>query len=125
MEWLSALITGFCGIVTTVITVRGVQAEKKAKKAEEEAAAKKAQAEAEEEERRRRAETMEHGMQAILRYMLIERYNHYRDKGYIPIYALETLNSMFTVYHKMGWNSIATDLMDDLKQLPHEPAGKQ
>ncbi len=114
MEWLSALITGLCTIAVAVITVRGARAEKRAKAAEAERAAQRA-----------RAETMEHGMQAILRYMLIERYNHYRDKGYIPIYALETLNSMFTVYHAMGWNSIATDLMDDLKQLPHEPAGKQ
>ena len=59
------------------------------------------------------------GIQALLRNGIIEQYNKYMDKKYIPIYALDNVEAMYKQYHALGGNGTITELYEDLKQLPH------
>lgn len=59
------------------------------------------------------------GIQALLRNGIIEQYNKYMDKKYIPIYAMDNVEAMYKQYHALGGNGTITELYEDLKQLPH------
>jgi ribonucleotide monophosphatase NagD (HAD superfamily) len=59
------------------------------------------------------------GMQAMLRDRIIEQYNKYMDKGYIPIYAMENVTAMYKEYHALGGNGTITQLYEELLELPH------
>lgn len=63
------------------------------------------------------------GMQALLRNGIIDSYNSYMEKGYIPIYALENVLAMYEPYHLLGGNGTVTKLVDTLKTLPTEMKG--
>lgn len=58
------------------------------------------------------------GMQAQLRNSIIDQYNKYLDKGYMPIYALENVQAMYVQYHALGGNGTITHLVEELKELP-------
>jgi hypothetical protein len=58
------------------------------------------------------------GMQAMLRNSIIEQYNKYIDKEFIPIYALENVTAMYTQYHALGGNGTITHLYEELLELP-------
>lgn len=58
------------------------------------------------------------GMQAILRNEIIEQYNKYVERGYIPIYALDNVEIMYNQYHALGGNGTVTHLFEELKELP-------
>jgi hypothetical protein len=58
------------------------------------------------------------GLQAMLRNSIIEQYNKYIDKEYIPIYALDNVTAMYTQYHALGGNGTITELYLKLKELP-------
>lgn len=60
------------------------------------------------------------GIQALLRDRIIQSYNHYQEKGYCPIYALENINALYTQYHALGGNGTVTELVDRLKDMPSE-----
>jgi len=59
------------------------------------------------------------GMQAMLRNGIIEQYNKYMEKGYIPIYAMENVTAMYKEYHALGGNGTITELYKELLELPH------
>lgn len=59
------------------------------------------------------------GIQALLRNGIIEQYNKYMDKKYIPIYAMDNVEAMYKQYHALGGNGTITELYEDLKELPH------
>ncbi len=60
------------------------------------------------------------GLQALLRDRIIQAYNHYVDgKGWIPIYALESINACFKSYEALGENGVINGLMDQLNDLPN------
>lgn len=61
------------------------------------------------------------GVQALLRDRIIQAYNHYHEKGYCPIYALENVQSMYTQYHALGGNGTITELVERMKEMPSEP----
>lgn len=63
------------------------------------------------------------GLQALLRDRIIQAYNHYVDeKGWIPIYALESINACYKSYEALGENGVINGLMDQLNDLPnYEP----
>ncbi|MEG2782201.1 MAG: hypothetical protein RR911_05900 [Oscillospiraceae bacterium] len=69
----------------------------------------------------KRLELVENGVQALLRDSIIKSYNHYTDKGYCPIYALESLTKMYDEYHALGGNGTVTKLINEIKELPTEP----
>jgi hypothetical protein len=58
------------------------------------------------------------GMQAMLRNSIIDKYNHYTEQGFIPIYGLENVTSMYDQYHELGGNGTITRLYNELKELP-------
>lgn len=58
------------------------------------------------------------GIQALLRDRIIQAYNHYSEKGFIPIYALENVEEMYTQYHNLGGNGVITELVDKIHKLP-------
>jgi cell division protein FtsL len=60
------------------------------------------------------------GIQALLRDRIIQSYNHYMERGYCPIYAMENVNALYVQYHALGGNGTITELMEKLKELPTE-----
>lgn len=60
------------------------------------------------------------GIQALLKDRIIQSYNHYMEKGYCPINALENINTLYKQYHALGGNETVTDLVERLKDLPTE-----
>jgi hypothetical protein len=60
------------------------------------------------------------GMQAMLRDGIINQYNKYIERDYIPIYALENVTAMYEQYHALGGNGTITQLYVELKELSHK-----
>lgn len=64
------------------------------------------------------------GVQALLRDRIIQAYNHYTEKGWMPIYARDSLNACYNSYEALGENGVIDDLMKQLRALPnHEMEG--
>lgn len=61
------------------------------------------------------------GVQSLLRESIVANYNSYTDKGYCPIYAKESLKNVYSAYHNLGGNDVATQLYNKLLELPTEP----
>lgn len=60
------------------------------------------------------------GVQALLRDRIIQAYNHYvKDKGFIPIYAKESINACYKSYEALGENGVINDLMEQINDLPN------
>ena len=67
---------------------------------------------------------LKEGMQALLRDRIIQAYNHYSDKGWIPIYAMESVEACYKSYEELGQNGVIDNLMKQLRALPnHETEG--
>lgn len=62
----------------------------------------------------------EKGVQALLRNEIIKTYNHYMDKGYLPIHECDNVMHMFEQYEKLGGNGTVPGLVEKLKRLPTE-----
>lgn len=58
------------------------------------------------------------GMQAMLRNSIIDKYNHYTEQKFIPIYGLDNITAMYEQYHALGGNGTITRLYEELKELP-------
>lgn len=58
------------------------------------------------------------GVRSLLRKEIIDDYNTYMDKEYIPIYALENTLDMYNSYHRLGGNGTCTKIVEELKKLP-------
>lgn len=61
------------------------------------------------------------GVQSLLRDSIVENYNKYTDRGYCPIYAKESIKKVYTAYHNLGGNDVATELYHKLLAMPEEP----
>ncbi|WP_405379554.1 hypothetical protein [Phascolarctobacterium sp.] len=60
------------------------------------------------------------GVQALLRDRIIQAYNHYvTEKGWIPIYAKESIDACYSSYEDLGNNGVIDDLMRQINQLPN------
>ena len=74
------------------------------------------------EEQRKENEALKAGVQALLRDRIIQAYNHYQDKGWIPIYAMQSIESCYRSYEELGENGVIDNLMRQLRELSnHEP----
>lgn len=63
---------------------------------------------------------LKEGLQSLLRDRIIQAYNHYvKDKGWIPIYAKESINACYKSYEALGENGVINDLMEQLNDLPN------
>ncbi len=58
------------------------------------------------------------GVQALLRAQMIEYYNHYRAKGYSPLYARESFENCWIQYEKLGKNGVMLDIRVKFMALP-------
>lgn len=125
MEWIPPLITGLCTVVVALIEARAAKDRRKEKVSAEELEKKEKAAEAEKQAQKQKMEAMELGVQSLLRDRIIERYNHYTEQKHIPIYGMENVTKMYESYHALGGNGTITELVNDLKELPHETAEKE
>lgn len=63
------------------------------------------------------------GVQSLLRESIVENYNKYTDRSYCPIYAKESIKKVYTAYHNLGGNDVATELYHKLLAMPEEKEG--
>lgn len=63
------------------------------------------------------------GVQALLRNLLLDKYNEYTEKGYAPIYARENFENMWIQYHNLGKNGVMDDIHAKFMELPTEKKG--
>ena len=68
----------------------------------------------------KKTESVQLGIQALLRDRLYSEYNHYNDKGYAPIYARENFENMYKQYHTLGANGVMDDVYKKFMALPLE-----
>lgn len=66
-----------------------------------------------------RTEQLEAGVQCLLRAEIIRSHEKYVERGSCPIYAREALTRAYKAYHALGGNDIATDLYNELMELPN------
>lgn len=61
------------------------------------------------------------GVQSLLRESIVDNYNKYTDWEYCPIYAKESIKKVYTAYHDLGGNDVATELYHKLLAMSEEP----
>jgi hypothetical protein len=60
------------------------------------------------------------GIQVLLRDRIVQCYNHYMEKGFCPIYAMDNINALYSQYHALGGNGTITELVERLRDMPTE-----
>ena len=68
----------------------------------------------------KKTESVQLGIQALLRDRLYHTYMKYTEKGYAPIYARENLENMYQQYHTLGANGVMDDVYKKFMALPLE-----
>ena len=58
------------------------------------------------------------GVMALLRDRIIQSCNHYREKGFCPMYALENIEALHKEYKALGGNGAVTTLVEEMHRLP-------
>lgn len=71
-------------------------------------------------QKKKENEALKAGVQALLRDRIIQAYNHYMDKEYIPIYALESIEACYKSYEELGENGVIDGLMEQIRELPNK-----
>lgn len=69
---------------------------------------------------RAKNEAIAEGVKSLLRESIVDNYNKYTDRGYMPIYAKESLRSAYAAYHNLGGNDVATELYTKLLRMKEE-----
>ena len=67
-----------------------------------------------------KTESVQLGVQALLRDRLYSTYLKYAEKGYAPIYARENFDNMYKQYHILGANGVMDDIYHKFMALPLE-----
>ena len=73
----------------------------------------------------RENEAVKLGIQAILRESIVSNYNKYKDRGYIPIYARESVKKIYEAYTDLGGNDVAHDLYDKMRRWDTDPEERE
>ena len=68
----------------------------------------------------KKTESVQLGVQALLRDRLYSTYMHYQEKGYAPMYAKENFENMYKQYHVLGANGVMDDIYRKFMDLPLE-----
>ena len=68
----------------------------------------------------KKTESVQLGVQALLRDRLYSTYLKYAEKGYAPIYARENFENMYNQYHVLGANGVMDDVYKKFMELPLE-----
>lgn len=70
--------------------------------------------------KKRENDALRAGVQALLRDRIIQAYNHYVcEKGWVPIYAKESIDACYNSYEALGDNGVIDSLMEQLNELPN------
>ena len=69
----------------------------------------------------RENEVVKLGIQAILRDSIVSNYNKYKDRGYMPIYARESVKKIYDAYRDLGGNDVAHDLYEMMRHWDTDP----
>ena len=64
------------------------------------------------------------GLQSLLRAEITKAYYKYKEKGWIPLYALESLQSVHENYQALGKNGVMDGLWGELMTMPHTRGDK-
>lgn len=70
------------------------------------------------EENKAQITNIRQGLLSLLRNSIIKNYDDYKEREYIPIYALENVEELYKAYHNLGGNGTITKLHDELMNLP-------
>lgn len=65
-------------------------------------------------------EAISNGVQALLREAIVSAYNKYNDRGYMPIYAKESLKKAYKAYSALGGNDVASELYNKMLKMEEE-----
>lgn len=65
-------------------------------------------------------EAISEGIQALLRESIVSSYNKYSDKGFMPIYAKESIKRAYTAYKALGGNDVASELYQKMLKMREE-----
>lgn len=68
----------------------------------------------------KKAESVQLGVQALLRDRLYSTYMTYVEKGYAPLYVRENFENMYNQYHVLGSNGVMDDIHKKFMTLPLE-----
>jgi len=68
----------------------------------------------------RRDRALSDGVQCLLRAEIIACHERYRRENHCPIYAKESLKRVYSAYHALGGNDIATSLYEQTLMLPEQ-----
>ena len=103
MHWVEWLFT----IITTLIGVgyRGISKRLK--------------------EKQRKNAAIAEGVQSLLRENIVGNYNKYKDRKHCPIYAKESIKKVYSAYHNLGGNDVATELYHKLLAMPEEQESEE
>lgn len=71
-------------------------------------------------EEQARNEAVSNGVQALLRESIVASYNKAVDKGYMPIYAKESIKKAYKAYHDLGGNDVASELYTKMLKMEEE-----
>lgn len=70
--------------------------------------------------KKRENDALRAGVQALLRDRIIQAYNRYVcEKGWVPIYAKESIDACYKSYEALGDNGVIDSLMEQLNELPN------
>lgn len=70
--------------------------------------------------KKRENDALRAGVQALLRDRIIQAYNYYVcEKGWVPIYAKESIDACYKSYEALGDNGVIDSLMEQLNELPN------
>ena len=73
-------------------------------------------------QKKKQNDALKVGLQALLRDRIIQAYNHYvQDKGWIPIYAKESIDACYKSYEALGDNGVIDNLMQQINELQNYP----
>lgn len=59
------------------------------------------------------------GLQSLLRGEITKAYYMYKDKGWIPLYALQSIEANYKNYEALGANGVIDGLWKEMMAMPH------
>lgn len=65
-------------------------------------------------------EAIAEGVQSLLRESIVGNYNKYSEKGVCPIYAKESVKRVYSAYHDLDGNDVATELYRKILAMPEK-----
>lgn len=106
-----AIMGGFIGVYFR-------KYERKQERIEKERLEREQERYAREQERLARMVLSEEALVAILRDRIIQSCRFFIKKGSIPTFERESIERMYTAYHSLGGNDIASDIYRQMRELP-------